>query len=313
MVGGANNRVFMIQTEDGSLVLKAYFHHPDDPRNRLLAEYTFSRFLWDNDVHAIPEPLAQSPKNHLGLYRMVAGRKLKPKEIGKKELRRAFNFIRNINEVRAAPKADLLPPGSEACFSLGEHLETVERRVAKLKEIPKKSPEHKKAAKYARRAIIPRWERLRDQFLRQAKEAKLDLDLYLPVERQCISPSDFGFHNALLTPERKLIFIDFEYAGWDDPAKLVCDFFCQEATPVPGRFFEAFLEKVAALFPQPRETRERTRMLFPLYQIKWCCIQLNDFLPAAAERRAFAHHPARRSRLEEQLKKTRKRLRNMAP
>ena len=24
-------------------------------------------------------------------------------------------------------------------------------------------------------------------------------------------------------------FIDFEYAGWDDPSKLICDFFCQPA------------------------------------------------------------------------------------
>ena len=30
----------------------------------------------------------------------------------------------------------------------------------------------------------------------------------------------------------ELCFLDFEYAGWDDPAKMVADFFCQPAVPV---------------------------------------------------------------------------------
>ena len=48
-----------------------------------------------------------------------------------------------------------------------------------------------------------------------------------------VSPSDFGFHNALRTEDGRLAFLDFEYAGWDDPAKLVCDFELQPAVPAP--------------------------------------------------------------------------------
>ena len=40
-----------------------------------------------------------------------------------------------------------------------------------------------------------------------------------------ISPSDFGFHNMLIG--KKCSFLDFEYAGIDDAAKLICDFICQ--------------------------------------------------------------------------------------
>jgi len=49
----------------------------------------------------------------------------------------------------------------------------------------------------------------------------------LPADETCLSPSDFGFHNALVDPSGALSFLDFEYAGRDDPAKPVSDFFCQ--------------------------------------------------------------------------------------
>jgi len=40
-----------------------------------------------------------------------------------------------------------------------------------------------------------------------------------------------------------------------------------------------------------RESRlhlDRMRLLMPLYRVKWCCILLNEFLPAGAARRRFA-------------------------
>ena len=48
----------------------------------------------------------------------------------------------------------------------------------------------------------------------------------LKKEEMIISPSDFGFHNVI-NKNNKLFFIDFEYAGLDDPIKLICDFYCQ--------------------------------------------------------------------------------------
>ena len=41
--------------------------------------------------------------------------------------------------------------------------------------------------------------------------------------RRSLSPSDFGFHNALLEADGRLTFVDFEYFGWDDPVKIVAD------------------------------------------------------------------------------------------
>jgi len=58
----------------------------------------------------------------------------------------------------------------------------------------------------------------------------------------------------------------------------------------------------------------RARLLFPVFQMKWCCIVLNDFLPDSLARRRFAD-----ARLDEgerkavQLEKARRMLAEISP
>ena len=54
--GGANNRVFRVEAASGVALLKSYFRHPDDPRDRLGTEWAFTSFAWDNGVRCIPRP-----------------------------------------------------------------------------------------------------------------------------------------------------------------------------------------------------------------------------------------------------------------
>jgi hypothetical protein len=108
----------------------------------------------------------------------------------------------------------------------------------------------------------------------------------VPSAARCLSPSDFGFHNALLTADG-LKFFDFEYAGWDDPAKLCCDFFCQPQLPVALTHWELFVNGLAVALGA-KDLPARARLLVPAYQIKWCCIMLNEFLRGEQSRREFA-------------------------
>ena len=105
---------------------------------------------------------------------------------------------------------------------------------------------------------------------------------------RCISPSDFGFHNALENNNKEIYFFDFEYAGWDDPVKLIGDFFCQPQVPVPLKYFQEFSNTVLDYSKNKEYLIARAKASFPLFQIKWCCILLNEFLPKHLGRRAFA-------------------------
>ena len=119
---------------------------------------------------------------------------------------------------------------------------------------------------------------------------EIDLAVAEPVlsELRRLSPSDFGFHNALREAAGRLRFVDFEYAGWDDPAKLACDFFCQPALPVPMRFWSSFLANVTEDLPEAERQRRRIALLLPVYRIKWVTILLNDFHAVGNDRRRFA-------------------------
>ena len=102
----------------------------------------------------------------------------------------------------------------------------------------------------------------------------------LPKYKQTLSPSDFGFQNMLVAGG-KLQFLDFEYSGWDDPAKLISDFACHPEYPVIWEQARRFGERVSERIRMP-EVFKRAETLLPLYRLKWCCILLNEF-PIAQE------------------------------
>lgn len=106
-------------------------------------------------------------------------------------------------------------------------------------------------------------------------------------------------------------FIDFEYAGWDDPAKLVCDFFCQPQVPVDFKFWELFTNSLAASLGGETFLPLRAKMLLPAYQIKWCCIILNHFVKGGKARREFARGADAEEAKAGQLAKARRLLQNL--
>ena len=286
--GGANNRVYRVECGGQRVLLKAYFQHPHDPRDRLDAEFSFCRFAWDQGLRCVPRPLASDRTAGLGLYEFVEGRRLSAGEIGIHEVQQALDFYCALNRHKTAPAARALARGSEACFTLSEHLACVERRIAALATIDSTIPANVDAAAFVGDQLTPVWQRVKSRFTSQAARRNLPLDQAIPEPDRCLSPSDFGFHNAILATDGRLRFIDFEYSGWDDPAKMVCDFFCQPAVPVPADCFGPFVARVTAGLSDPELHAARVELLRPVYGIKWCCIMLNEFLPAGRQRRAFA-------------------------
>ncbi|HRD75979.1 MAG TPA: phosphotransferase, partial [Hyphomicrobiaceae bacterium] len=119
--GGKNNRVYRVALADGqSLLLKSYFRDLRDPRDRRKAEWEFLTLAWSRGVRAIPEPIATDVEAGAALMSFVPGRKLAAGEIGAPEVEAALDFVVALN--RPTPPVTALAPGSEACFSLGEHL-----------------------------------------------------------------------------------------------------------------------------------------------------------------------------------------------
>lgn len=194
-------------------------------------------------------------------------------------------FFLRLNRPADGLAAQALPAASEACFSIEEHFAMVDRRIARLANIPA-ATEIDRAARGFVAELAARWQHVKLHVAREAGE--LGQGLAEQVIARCVSPSDFGFHNALARPSGEVCFIDFEYAGWDDPAKMVGDFFSHPAVPVDRSYFDEFVRMTMGFSPHSKSLEARARLLFPVFQTKWCCIILNDFIPVSSERRRFA-------------------------
>lgn len=310
LAGGANNQIFCVKAPNGaSLLLKRYFHHPSDLRDRAQSEFAFSTFAWENGVSVLPRPYGCDRKNQLGIYEFISGRSLLPEEITENAVEAALEFTQKVNHHKNQPSAKRLPNASEACFSFLQHLRCVERRLDALQMIEQRSRIDQETAAFLNGPLKQVWTQTRDKALMSAQQAGLSIDKDLEWEDRCISPSDFGFHNAFITANNNYRFFDFEYAGWDDPAKLVCDFFCQPALPIPLEYFEWVASQITSKLSDPNLHLHRIHLLFPVYQIKWCCILLNDFLQLGRDRRRFACGTEEEdTRKSNQLKKARKAL-----
>lgn len=280
-----NNRVFAVTAGGCRYAAKVYFRHPSDNRDRLHAEFSFLSCANRAGITCVPAPVACDPARGIGVYEFIDGRKLSATEIDADCVEQAVEFIVRLNRAPTHAEARNLPDASEACFSIAAHFSMVDQRIDRLDQISSDDPVEREARDFSA-ALKVRWSQLKSLILKEAAAAGIDPDMVL-AER-CLSPSDFGFHNALATRERGICFIDFEYAGWDDPAKLVGDFFSHPAIPVDIAYLERFVTAVSVYAARPAEVVARAHILFPVFQVKWCCIILNEFLPESAKRRQFA-------------------------
>jgi hypothetical protein len=286
-----NNRVFTLNCDGETLVLKWYFYDNADTRDRLGAEYSFLEHVWSMGLRCVPQPLGKDLTNHLALYEFVEGYKLEANKVDVAAMRQAAQFLAVLKSPQSRAAATALPEASEACFSVGAHFAMVDKRLDRLVYMPVESDVDQAAAEFVSR-LIKYWHGTKARLLEGCAALGLKPDAAVPSGERCLSPSDFGFHNALVRPDGGLCFIDFEYAGWDDPAKALGDFFSHPGVAVPHEEFEPFLAQALAPFDDAHQMAARVRLLEPISQVKWCCIILNEFLPAAARRRNFANPDA---------------------
>jgi hypothetical protein len=305
--GGANNLVFKTRAGTRTVLAKVYFRHAGDPRDRLGAEFGMLRFLWDNGIRCIPEPIFADPARHVGIYEFIEGRRLAPGEIAWPQVEQLLELLACIWSIRNRLGADKLPPGSDAGFSIGQFIENIQGRYQRMLPVLTDHAAPAVVRDYMRREVSDTAERL-DGYLRRGIEAAaLNPAALLPDAHRTLNPADHGFHNALLARDGRLKFLDFEYAGWDDPVQMICNACLQPEIPIPRELKPRFIAEIQRRIQGDARLADRIRLLYPLFGFKWALIMLNEFLAVERERRQFAGvHPEDRHRA--QLAKSRQRL-----
>jgi hypothetical protein len=287
--GGFNSQVYRVDAADGArFALKAYFRHANDRRDRLATEYGSFSFLWKNGVREIPEPIVADPSRGWAVYQFVDGEKIPRGQAGVEAVRRAAEFLARLRDVSLAEASRGLGVASEAFFTVGEIVDNIRARLARLDAVRSEAESYPEFRQFLDGEFKPFLEELVPWIEGRLKRTGASLAGELSGAERTLSPSDFGFHNALRQPDGRIIFLDFEYFGWDDPAKMISDFLLHPAMDLPADAKRTFASTLFGRFSDWPGLRARVELAYPLFGLKWCMIILNEFLPDQMLRRQFA-------------------------
>lgn len=300
--GGRNNRAYLIHVGQQRFVMKHYYQHTETTHSRFHAEYQFLNYCHKTNIKCVPEPLVHNTALNVALYTYIEGAPLDIDTINQSHINQCISFILALNQQGYLAKS--LSNAAESCSGYHDHLIAVDIRLNRffstIKEASNPLPLTKAIYAWITDEILPYWSKMKHAFVENHAITKLPT-------LTCLSPSDFGFHNALCDANGQIHFIDFEYAGWDDPTKMVCDFFCQPDIPIESCYWESTL---AALQPLDNNLVKKVQWWLPVYRLKWVLIMLNEFFKGSAERRHFARsntpNTDDQQRLEQQWLKARR-------
>lgn len=290
LAGGGNNRLFKLTTAQGrSYVLKLYFSNPADPRDRLGAEWGALSFLWNLGMRVIPEPVHADRSRNAMLFGFIEGKKKSGDEISKEDIAQVIEFIRALKGASQSPGVKNLPDASEASYSLEDLQDNVQRRFERVVKLrPDENPAGPQLELFVNERLIPYfYEQTRRATERLASQG-ITPSSALGLAERVLSPSDLGFHNAILNPQGTWIFHDFEYFGWDDPSKLIADFMLHPGMGLNSRLRRLFAASLLPVFADDSGLLSRFQSYYPLFAMKWCVILLNEFVPEIRARRQFA-------------------------
>ena len=280
---GRNGQVHKISNSNGDWILKNYYSKTTDTRDRMGTEFGFLSYLKNLGSFVVATPIGMDRDLNCALYSYISG--ARPVTITNVHISQAAHFIKSINLSQNKQEALALSMASDACTSWQAHLDLVDLRINSLLAGVPKNNLDVKAHQFIRDHLKPFWDNLKTS-LKKANSTTT-LELSFSTASCIISPSDFGFHNAL-EEKGKLFFLDFEYAGWDDPAKLICDFICQPEVPITQEQGEQFMNELLPHFDQSEKLKQRVELLLPVHRLKWCCILLNEFKMENLNRRLHA-------------------------
>lgn len=295
--GGRNNRVIQANHPSlGSVVIKDYFAEIPDSLERLTREWNYLTQLKKAQISDVPLPLFRDTKNGYAVFSFVKGKKLLCNEITDEHVVSAAKHIVKLSQT----SVDGINNAKGMQSTLSGHLDDVRLRMNRLREAAERTQENVQLKKFLTDRLEPLWEARQDQIKKKDEEKFETISYHL-------SPSDFGFHNILLN-KKKLSFIDFEYAGKDDLAKLTTDFMLAPAIPITADQSYIFREYLIKYADLDFNFSNRVDVLYPIAQVKWICIILNDFIDLESVRKNSADQNNKSDRLKSQLALARQRL-----
>ena len=284
--GGRNSQVFRVSCQgENHYLAKFYFRHPSDSRDRLGNEFRAYEMLRQHGMSCVLAPLGYDRQSNLALFEYLEGEPIRPEAVTQPLIDEVVRFIDSLKRIAHTGNINNVSPASEACFSIASLLSSIDHRLNSLAQAAQTASSLRQ---FLKTELLPFRQRAGDGCRESCSRLGWDIEAELDLGLRTLSPSDFGFHNTIRRPDGSLAFVDFEYFGWDDPAKIIVDFLLHPAMQLSSIHKERFVDRTFQCFTNDVALKKRTELVYPLFGLKWCCILLNEFVPQHQSRRSFA-------------------------
>jgi hypothetical protein len=271
---GRNSGLYRIRSGGASYALKQYPPRRPGERYRAAIELAALQFISDHGIDSVPRPFAADPERGYALIEWIDGTTVTaPIDT---DVAAAAEFLAAIHGLREESGAMAQPVAAEACLSAAEIVTQIERRIGRLAALAGKEPA---LAALLDDGVRPLLRRITGWAEAGYTGQGLSFGRSVGAASRTLCPSDFGFHNALRRPSGKLVFIDFDDFGWDDPVKLTSDFLLHPGTELSEPLKRRFATAASAIYQSDASFGVRFAILYPLFSLRWCLILLNEFLP----------------------------------
>ena len=234
-----------------------------------------------------PVVLMSDDSSQVLLLSRIAGRGVREQEIDRHAVDQAATFLLDINRQPTSSVARTSADAFGACFAINEHLTAISGLVTAVQQyLPSVNPQ---TQGFIEDELGPLWQKILGNVLAQFQTAAIDIEQPIGENSRILSPGEFGFHNAIITPERELCFVDFDQSGWDDPARVICRFFTIGPIPPKEAHWDTIIDSLSQVPEIDPQYAIRARLLLPAYQIaKACtpilrCLQENTGAPEESE------------------------------
>ncbi len=276
---GGNNRSFTCAFKKNKYVVKYYYKENNADHSRLLTEWNFLLFLKSINERQVPLPILKNEKKGFLIYSYLTGKKIsgKPSVLF---IDKSADFITRINSEKAVALSKNISLASEAAFTIEKFISLTEKKIDLLCDVPsEEAPQVFELIK----TVIDTFNMLKlkspDIFQFHDEQGEL----------RCLSPSDFGTHNSLVGSNQNYQYLDFEYAGWDDPTKLILDLYLNPQSEIQKYEVNRFLMHLILPKISNRILLQRCEILYPFAVLRWICIVLNIFQRPRQARIIFAN------------------------
>jgi hypothetical protein len=269
MGGGLNNDVFFCREKNGpsAWVIKHLPLSDSKDFDRFKAEVEFLKFVEVACPKRAPRLVCFNEDERYMVLEHIDGQRFSEgSAVSKKDIIEACMFFQELNSDRDLANKMVSMRAADGFKCLSEHMENVRARRENMGtgHLPNEV-QLRLGDVLARisRAVGEEYEFVE----REVKSGNCEDDIDEDLLR--LSPSDFGFHNSLRT-KLGIVFLDFEFAGWDDPTKTLIDFELQPRASIRREWIikDCFWRNKAERFQRRYEILRRILIL------KWACIAL---------------------------------------